>query len=77
MILSLIKQSKLSIESSKGIYSIYLFSFPFLIINIISNDFTTTNQLNKYIKYINLGDLIAVITNYLLQCYKNLKKGKN
>ena len=59
LILSLIKQSKLSIESSKGIYSIYLFSFPFLIINIITNDFPTTNQLNKYIKYINLGDPIA------------------
>ena len=24
-------------------------------------DFPTTNQLNKYIKYINLGDLIAVL----------------
>ena len=61
LILSLILQSKLSIESSKGIYSIYLFSFPFLIINIITNDFPTTNQLNKYIKYINLGDPIAVL----------------
>ena len=61
LILSLIKQSKLSIESSKGIYSIYLFPFPFLIINIITNDFPTTNQLNKYIKYINLGDPIAVL----------------
>ncbi len=60
LILSLILQSKLSIESSKGIYPIYLFPFPFLIINIISNDFPTTNQSNKFSKYINLGDLIAV-----------------
>ena len=47
--------------SSKGIYSIYLFTFPFLIINIITNDFPTTNQLNKFNNYINLGDLIAVL----------------
>ena len=42
----------------------YLFiwfkSFPFLIINIISNDFLTINQSNKFSKYINLGDPIAV-----------------
>ena len=61
LILSLIRNFKLSIESSKGIYFIYLFSFPFLIINIITNDFPTTNILNKYIKYINLGDPIAVL----------------
>ena len=60
LILSLITRSKLSIESSKGIYPIYLFPFPFLIINIISNDFPTTNQSNKFSKYINLGDPIAV-----------------
>ncbi|MCP3669270.1 MAG: hypothetical protein GY814_02310, partial [Gammaproteobacteria bacterium] len=60
LILSLILQSKLSIESSKGIYSIYLFPFPFLIISIITNDFPTTNQLNNFNHYINLGDLIAV-----------------
>ena len=61
LILSLTLQFKLSIKSSKGIYPIYLFSFPFLIINIISNDFLTINQLNKFSKYINLGDLIAVL----------------
>merc|ERR1712024_169452 len=61
LILSLIPQCKLSIESSKGIYSIYLFPFPFLIINIITNDFPTTNQLNKFNNNINLGDLIAVL----------------
>ena len=61
LILSLILQSKLSIESSKGIYSIYLFSFTFIIINLISNDFPTINQSNKFAKYINLGDPIAVL----------------
>ena len=61
LILSLILQFKLSIESSKGIYSIYLFTFPFLIINIITNDFLIVNQLNKFNNYINLGDLIAVL----------------
>ena len=33
-------------RNSKGIYSIYLFSFPFLIINIITNDFPTTGRIN-------------------------------
>lgn len=61
LILSLILQCKLSIESSKGIYSIYLFTFPFLIINIITNDFPIVNQLNKCNNYINLGDLIVVL----------------
>ena len=61
LILSLIIQSKLSIESSKGIYTIYLFTFPFLIINIITNDFLTTNQLSYFNKHINLGDLIALL----------------
>lgn len=60
LILSLIINFKLSIESSKGIYSIYLFTFPLFNINLISNDFPTTNQSNKFSKYINLGDLIAV-----------------
>jgi hypothetical protein len=60
LIITLILQSKLSTESSKGIYPIYSFPYPFLIINIISNDFPTTNQSNKFSKYINLGDPIAV-----------------
>jgi len=61
LILPLINQFKLSIESSKGIYPIYLFPFPFLIINIITNDFPTTNQLNKFNTHINLADLIAIL----------------
>ena len=61
IILSLIINIKLSIESSKGIYSIYLLSYPFLLINIITNDFPTTNQLNKFNTHINLADLIAIL----------------
>ena len=60
LILSLMNQLTLSIESSKGIYSIYLFAFPYVIINIITNDFPTINQSNKFSQYINSGDLIAV-----------------
>ena len=60
-ILSFINELKLSIESSKGIYSIYIQSFPYLTINIISNDYLTINQLNKFSRYINLGDLIVLL----------------
>ena len=60
-ILSLINELKLSIESSKGIYSIFINSFPYWTTNIISNDFLTLNQLNKFCRCINLGDLIAVL----------------
>lgn len=60
-ILSLLHYNKLTIESSKGIYCIYISSYPILIINIISNDFPTINQLNKFTRYINLSDIIAVL----------------
>lgn len=59
--LSLIHYSKLNIESSKGIYCISISSYPILIINIISNDFPTLNQLNMFTRYINLSDTIAVL----------------
>ena len=58
-ILSLINELKLSIESSKGIYSTYPNCFPYLTTYIICNDFPTSNQLNKFCRCINLGDLIA------------------
>ena len=63
LILSIIHQSKLSIESSKGIYSIHLFPFHHHHITtcIITSDFPTTNQLNKFSKNTNLGDIIAVL----------------
>ena len=57
----IIKSLKLTLESSKGIYSIVLAPFPFLTINIIANDFLTLNEINNFIKYINLGDLIAIL----------------
>ena len=57
----LIQSIKLSIESSKGIYAIFICSFPLLTINIISNDFLSLNVISKFIKYINIGDLIAVL----------------
>ena len=49
---------KTSIESSKGIYSIFIHYWT---TNIISNDFLTLNQLNKFCRTINLGDLIGVL----------------
>ena len=62
LILSFIHQSKLSIESSKGIYSIHLFPyFHHITTCIITSDFPTTNQLNKFSKNTNLGDIIAVL----------------
>ena len=60
-ILSLVHYNKCNIESSKGIYCIYISSYPILIINIISNDFLILNQLNKFTRYINLSDTIAVL----------------
>ncbi len=62
-ILPLMVQSKLSIESSKGIYTINLFSFPFLIINIITNDSPIVNQLNKFNNHINSGDLNVLLAS--------------
>ena len=50
----IIKSLKLTIESSKGIYSIVIAPFPFLTINIIANDFLTLNEINNFIKYIKL-----------------------
>ena len=58
---ALINEIKLSIESSKGIYTIFVYSFPYWTINIISSDYHVINQLNKFCRYINLGDLIAVL----------------
>ena len=60
-ILSLINELKLSIESSKGIYPIFINCFPYWTTNVISNDFLTINQLNKCCRCINLGDPIAVL----------------
>jgi NADH:ubiquinone oxidoreductase subunit D len=61
LIRSLVKSLKLSIESNKGIYSIFISSFPFSCINIISNDFLVINEINNITKYINLADLITIL----------------
>jgi len=59
-ILSPINELKLSIESSKGIYSTSIHSSP-IIPSIVSNDYSTSNQLNKFRRYINIGDPIAAL----------------
>ena len=50
-----------SIESSKGIYTIYIYSFPYFTVNIITNDFITLNSINKFSYNRNIGDLIAIL----------------
>lgn len=54
-----------SIESSKGIYSLFLcmanYNIHSFTINFIASDFLSINALNKYSKNINLADLIAVL----------------
>ena len=60
-ILSQINEFTLSIESSKGIYTIFIYSFPIISSNIVFNDYLVINQLNKFCRYINIGDPIAVL----------------
>ena len=60
-ILSFISQLKFSIESSKGLYSLYIFSSPIVSSSIVSNDYLILNVLNKFCKYINIGDLIVIL----------------
>ena len=40
---------------------IFIHSFPIISSSIVSNDYLTLNQLNKFCRYINIGDLIAVL----------------
>ena len=42
-------------------YSIFISSFPFSCINIISNDFLVINEINNITKYIKLADLITIL----------------
>ena len=58
---SLINELKLSIESSKGIYSTSIHSSLIIPSSIVSNDYSTSNQLNKFRRYINIGDPIAAL----------------
>jgi len=57
---SLFGFARVGIESSKGLYSLFLAQFPWSI-NFIANDFLAISQLNKFCKAINIGDLIAVL----------------
>ena len=56
-----INELKLSIESSKGIYPTSIHSSPIIPSSIVSNDYSTSNQLNKFRRYINIGDPIAAL----------------
>ena len=48
-------------ESSKGMYSIVIYTLPYFIINITTNDFMILNGINSFCRYINIGDVIAVL----------------
>ena len=52
---------KVSIESSKGLYSLFINSYPSYSINVISSDFLLINQVNKFSKNINLSDFITIL----------------
>lgn len=58
---SLFNYCCICIESSKGIYSLFISSIPYFVINIISSDFIMINNLNKFCKNISLADLIACL----------------
>jgi len=61
LINSSITESYRSTESSKGIYSIYIYDFPYWILNITTNDFINLNYIDTFCRYINISDLIAVL----------------
>jgi NADH:ubiquinone oxidoreductase subunit D len=61
LVLSFVCECKCSIESSKGIYSIFLQSFPAMTVSMISNDYLCISQLNKFTRYVNLGDLVVLL----------------
>lgn len=54
-----------SIESSKGIYSLFLclenYNVHSFTVNFIASDFLSINALNKYSRNVNLADLIAIL----------------
>jgi NADH:ubiquinone oxidoreductase subunit D len=59
---------KVSIESSKGLYSILSHSVPYFSSNVMASDFLMICSLNKYCRSINISDLIAVLgsTDFVL-----------
>jgi len=60
-ILSFIFALKLFIEMSKGIYSIFIMNYPLWTTNIISSDYIALTQINKFCRFINLADLVAIL----------------
>ena len=60
-ILSYSQSMKYFLESSKGIYCIFLSNYYFWSTNIITNDYMMINCLNSYCRVYNLGDLIAIL----------------
>ena len=60
-ILSYSQSIKFFLESSKGIYVIFLSNYYLWSTNIISNDYMMINQSNSYCRVYNLGDLIAIL----------------
>lgn len=51
----------ISIESSKGIYSVFIILFYYFISYIITNDFLVLNEINLFSRYYLIGDLIALL----------------
>ena len=61
VLITLIQSTKISIESSKGIYSLFISSYPLLTINIITSDYIALNSINYITIYLNLADLITLL----------------
>ena len=61
LIQSFIMDLWISIESSKGLYSIYLCSFPLFTTAIVTADYIHIHAINHTIRNLNLADIIAVI----------------
>lgn len=60
-ILSYSQFIKYYLESSKGIYCIFIANYIYWSTNIISNDYMMISQLNSYCRIYNIGDLIAIL----------------
>ena len=63
-ILNYSTSNKFFLESSKGIYCIFLANVYFWTTNIISNDYLAVSQLNSFCRVYNLGDLIAILGSF-------------
>ena len=55
LVLSFASEVKLNIESSKGIYSVLVQSFPRLTVNILTSDYLSISQANNFSRHSNLG----------------------